>query len=81
MTVSKVKGIPPRLFASLEDELNNDNFEFYSQKGGKMRKASADKVRGYMAPDYISTPLGGVPSTSGNTENLNEFVIDSNADC
>jgi len=70
-------GIKPRLFASLAVPISNSNFEFYSQKDGNMRKASADQVRDYMSADWDATPLGFVPTATGNTTNLNEFRLDS----
>lgn len=60
--------------------MDNTNFEFYSQKSGKRRRATPDQVRAYMSPNWDSDALAGVPLTSGNTENLNEFRVDSNGD-
>jgi hypothetical protein len=37
-------------------------------------------LKKYIVPDVNNTPIGYVPTASGNTLNLNEFVIDSNGD-
>lgn len=79
MTRKKIKGLPPRLFREAL-EIDDETFEFYSQKSGKKRRAKPSTVRGFMSVDWNSDPLSGVPSSSGNVDNLNEFRVDSSGD-
>lgn len=69
----KVKGIKPRLFQPMVVPVTDGNFEIYSQKGGKMRKALPSQLVGAVALDWDSVPLGGIPLASGNVANLNEI--------
>lgn len=56
------------------------NFEVYSQKNGQVRRASLANLKKYFTPDLQATPIGYVPTLTGNTLNLMEFVEDTNGD-
>jgi hypothetical protein len=60
-------------------EVNDLNFELYSQKGQKARRADLIDVKRYMTPDNAGT-INNVPSTTGNTLNLMSFVKDPNGE-
>lgn len=71
------RGIRPNEFPWLSDPLDDSNFEFYSQKDGVNRKIDGSYILAFAGPIFNSTPLGYTPTATGNSSDLNSFVIGS----
>lgn len=63
-----------------ETDPNDSNFEVYSQKDGNTRRASLYNLKRYHTPQAQLTPVVYVPTPTGNTQNLMEFIVDPNGD-
>lgn len=57
-----------------ETSPTNANFEVYSQKNGQVRRASLLNLKKYFTPEVETAVINYVPSATGNTTNLMEFV-------
>ncbi|MBK7338372.1 MAG: hypothetical protein IPJ00_20430 [Saprospirales bacterium] len=70
----QVTGVKPNEFTE-EENPNNANFEFYSQKSDSIRRATFLNVQKNMAPQVTWAAIDYVPDSTGNESNLVQFVV------
>lgn len=70
----QVTGVKPNEFTE-EENPNNANFEFYSQKADSIRRATFRNVQKNMAPQVTWAAIDYVPDSTGNENNLVQFVV------
>jgi hypothetical protein len=77
ITVAQV-GVNPRLAPEITLPNLNADVEFYDQSTGVIRKVKLGTLAKYFEPKVNPTPLGYLPTTTGNTQNLGSISKDPN---